>query len=335
MTVLKFCRWGITSAMIAAACLTAPVAAKDLSVNGSRSIAELRPEATIHLGKNADWVAITADSVWVGSKGPNAVHRIDPRTNQLVATVLLPGNPCAGITVGFGGLWVPLCATPNGLARVDLRSHAIRLMPGLGPAAEEGGIATSSDSVWLVVDVGGWLARIDPGTGAVRQKIRIPPGSYNPVYSDGRIWVTRADGAEITIIRADTGEIAGRVPSGPGPRFATAGGGAVWTLNQGDGSVTRVSTGAPAVAMTVALGIPGPGGDIAYGAGRVWATVVKVPLSVIDPVTSTLLCQWTGPGGDSLSISQDAIWLTDFGAGTVSRFNLNDTVARCEGALHH
>lgn len=53
----------------------------------SRSITELAPVATIHVGKSADWVAILADAVWVGSTGPFAVHRIDPRTNRRVATV--------------------------------------------------------------------------------------------------------------------------------------------------------------------------------------------------------------------------------------------------------
>jgi len=67
----------------------------------------------------------------------------------------------------------------------------------------------------------------------------------------------------------------------------------------------------------------------------VWVTVVKIPLSVIDAANSTLRCQWTGLGGDSLAVSGDAIWLTDFDGGTISRLNLQDTMARCASALHH
>jgi hypothetical protein len=40
-----------------------------------RPISELKPIATIQIGKTADWVAISADAVWVGSTGPNAIHR--------------------------------------------------------------------------------------------------------------------------------------------------------------------------------------------------------------------------------------------------------------------
>ena len=61
----------------------------DAALPGSRAIGELTSAATIHLAKTADWVAISDDAVWVGSTGPNAVHRIDPNTNRLVATVEL------------------------------------------------------------------------------------------------------------------------------------------------------------------------------------------------------------------------------------------------------
>src|SRR4051794_12881843 len=85
------------------------------------AIAELPSLVSFKLGKTADWVAVGHDAVWVGSTGPNAVHRIDPLTNQLIATVVLPGEPCAGLALGFGALWVPLCGETPALARVDVR----------------------------------------------------------------------------------------------------------------------------------------------------------------------------------------------------------------------
>src|SRR6185295_13434199 len=112
-----------------------------------RPIAELKPAAVVHLGATADWVAITEDAVWVGSTGPFAVHRIDPRTNERVATVALPGEPCAGLATGFGSLWVPLCTQPASLAKVDLRNSSLTAVFKVGPAAAEGGVAVSADSV--------------------------------------------------------------------------------------------------------------------------------------------------------------------------------------------
>lgn len=295
------------------------------------AIGELTRTAVIPLGKTADWVAITPDAVWVGSTGPFAVHRIDPKTNRRVATVRLPGEPCAGLATGFGALWVPLCAgsSPR-LAKVDLNSGRLERVFHMGPAGAEGGIAASPDSIWLITDQQGTLARLDPATGALRQTIHVPPGSYNPHYSDGQIWVTRADGAELTSVDAVTGKVLASVPSGPGPRFLTDGAGAVWSLNQGDGSVTRIDTRTKTVTATTALHIPGKGGDITFGDGMVWATVWKTPLSLVDGATAALLCQWTGPGGDSLGIGHGAIWLTDYHGGTVSRIELDDARRHCD-----
>ncbi|HEY0781587.1 MAG TPA: hypothetical protein VGE98_03965 [Thermoanaerobaculia bacterium] len=117
-----------------------------------RPIAELKAAAVVHVGETADWVAITEDAVWVGSTGPFAVHRIDPRTNERVATVALPGEPCAGLATGFGSVWVPLCTQPPSLAKVDARRNSLTAVFKVGPAASEGGVAVSADSVWLVTD---------------------------------------------------------------------------------------------------------------------------------------------------------------------------------------
>jgi streptogramin lyase len=161
--------------------------AAEVSSRTQGSIAELAPHSTIHLGKTADWVAITDEAVWVGSTGPNAVSQIDSRTNKLLATIRVPGAPCAGLAVGFGGLWVPLCGKPNSLVRVDLHTRKVTLVPGVGPAGQEGGIATSSDSIWLVVDQGASLARIDPNSRRIRQTVPVPAGSYLAEYA----WVRR------------------------------------------------------------------------------------------------------------------------------------------------
>src|SRR5690348_18284955 len=82
-----------------------------------RPVSELKPLAVIPLGETADWVTITDDAVWSGSTGPFAVHRIDPKTHERVASVALAGEPCAGLASGFGAVWVPLCTKPATLDR--------------------------------------------------------------------------------------------------------------------------------------------------------------------------------------------------------------------------
>jgi virginiamycin B lyase len=317
---------GPLAAFAAALAIALPAAAE------RRPISELTPLATIHLGKTADWVTITGNAVWIGTTGPNAVVQIDARTNALGATVLLPGEPCAGLAVGFGSLWVPVCTSPNELVRVDLRTRAVAQFRDDGPADREGGVTASTDSVWLVIDKRGTLARIDPRSGKIRQKVRLPAGSYNPLYADGQVFVTHAQGAEVTVIDASSGAILATVPTGPKPRFLAAGSGAVWTVNQGDGTLTRIDSHTHDVRSTTALNTPGKGGDIKFGGGLVWTTFDKVPLSIIDAATGKLDCQWSGAGGDSLDIGQGALWLTDYDAGTVSRYDLADVLRHCRNS---
>jgi virginiamycin B lyase len=290
-----------------------------------RPFAGLKPVATLQVGKTADWVAITADAVWVGSTAPNAVHRIDPTTNREVARVTVPGEPCAGLVPGFASLWVPLCAPKPALAKVDLSSNRVVAVLGFGTAAECG-IAASEDSIWLVVDDQGTLARIDPVKESIAQTVKLPPGSCNPRYSHGVVWVTSAKAAELTAIDAKTGAILSTIPTGPQPRFLTDGGDSIWTLNQGDGSVTQIDMPTRRATGSVALGTPGHGGDIAFGARRVWTTMVGTPLTAIDATTRGVVRQWVGPGGDSLAFGHNALWLTDYHKGTIARIRIEDAI---------
>jgi virginiamycin B lyase len=293
-----------------------------------RPIAELKPLVTLKLGKTADWVAITADAVWVASTGPFAVNRIDPKTNTRVASVELPGEACSGLAVGAGSLWVPLCTAKPSLAKIDLQNNAVTSIYPLGPPAEEGGIAYGAGSIWLIVDKLGSLARINPENGAVLDTFHVPADSYNPAFLGGTIWVTHAGGSDVTGIDAASGKTVATVLTGPNPRFLTVGAGALWTLNQGDGTLTRVDPLSRRTA-TIALGTPGHGGDIGFSDGKIWTSMTKVPLSLIDAGLNPLVCQWVGPGGDALNIGHGSLWLTDYHAGTIERIAVKDALAHC------
>ena len=310
------------SAALAAAAPTTAVAA-----SLKRPFGELKTIATLTVGHTADWVVITDDAVWVGSTGPNAVHRIDPLTNTLVATVKLPGEPCAGLVAGFGSLWVPLCAKRAVLARVDLTSNELVAVTSPGPAAGEGGIAASADSLWLVTDTHGTLARLDPATGAVRQRVRLAAGAFNPLVSAGIVWVSRAKGAVLLGVDATSGRLLAPIQTGPGPRFLAAGGGSIWTLNQGDGSLSRIDVDSQRELSRTRLGTPGHGGDITVGAGIVWTTLAGTPLTATDATSGKVLRQWVGRGGDSIGFGHGAIWLTDYHRGTIARIRPEDALA--------
>jgi virginiamycin B lyase len=285
-------------------------------------LTNLKPIATLNLGGDPDWLAISENAVWVTNDKLKSVQRIDPRTNTLVAKIEFPSEPCSGLAFAFNSLWVPLCGQPASLARVDPATNKITATLPVGPADNEGGITASEYSLWIISDANGTLLRVDPASHTVRQKIAIPPGSFNPVYSDGIVWVTGNQSSVLTPVNARSGEVLPSIPVGPNPRFLTAGDGSIWTLNQGDGSVTRISAKTRQVIATIPAGIPGLGGQITYDANSVWATVIGIPLTQISPVSNQVIRQYTGSGGDSVCLGHHSLWLTHLRGGLLWRIAL-------------
>ena len=256
-----------------------------------------------------DWIAI-GDSVWISNKPKSSISRLDPKTNQVAATIPVGKAPCAGLAVGFGSVWVPQCGDGT-VWRVDLASQKLVTSIPTGVADTEGGIAAGEGSVWMPSDASGVLSRIDPSSNRIVSKIRISPGSYTAITSQGSVWITSSKNNLVTRVDAKREKVTATIPVGPTPRFLAAGLGAVWVLNQGDGSVSRIDPAANRVSATIAVGVPGEGGDIATGEGAVWVTAIGTPLSRIDPATNRVTKQFVGKGGDALRVGLGSLWLAN------------------------
>ncbi len=286
-----------------------------------RDIAGVTPLAVFPIEGTPDWQVLTDDAVWVANGPKNTIHRLDPATNKVVAAVTVGQKPCSGLAAGFGSIWAPNCGDHT-VSRVDAKTNQVIATIPVGPAESEGGIAAGAGSVWLVTDKKGVLSRIDPATNKVTAEIAVPAGSAACIFAEGVVWVTTPEANLLTRVDPATNQAVAKIPVGPGPRFLTAGGGSIWTLNQGDGTVTRVDAKTGKVLAQVEVGVPGGGGEIAYGAGHVWVTVFQIPLSEIDPATNAVIRQWTGAGGDSVRVGHGSIWLSNLRAQNVWRIEL-------------
>lgn len=275
-----------------------------------RELSSIKPSAVFLVGGTPDWQVVTDDAVWVSNAPLNLLHRLDIKTNQIAANIGVGKKPCSGLAAGFGSIWVPNCGDKT-VSRVDIATNTVTATITATPAESEGGIAASDDAVWLVTDAAGKLSRIDPKTNKVAVVIEIPAGSASVVFGDGAVWVTTPGKNILTRVDAVTNQVTDSIAVGPGPRFETFGGGAVWTLNQGDGTVSRVDTKTRREAARIEVGIPGEGGEIAYGLGHVWATVFQIPMSEIDPATNKVVRQWVGNGGDSIRVAHGSIFLSN------------------------
>jgi DNA-binding beta-propeller fold protein YncE len=125
--------------------------------------------------------------------------------------------------------------------------------------------------------------------------------------------LTRVDPATNTVVAT--------IPVGQNPRFLAVGEGSVWTLNQGDGTISRVDIKTNTLTTSIEAGLPGGGGEIAVGAGSVWVTMMDIPLTRIDVATNRVAQQFVGKGGDAVRFGFGSVWLSDLRGGRVLRLD--------------
>ncbi|MBV9397220.1 MAG: PQQ-binding-like beta-propeller repeat protein [Bryobacterales bacterium] len=285
-----------------------------------REMSGIKPDAIFQTGGLPDWQASTADAEWVSNAPKNTVYRLDAKTNTVAAEITVGKRPCSGLASGFGSIWVPNCGDKT-VSRIDVATNQVVATIAIGPAASEGGIAASPEGVWLVTDPKGVLSKIDANQNKVIAQVAVPPNSAGVTYGEGMVWVTSPDSNMLSGVDPKTNSVIHSVQVGPQPRFLTTGAGSVWTLNQGDGTVSRVDAKSGNLIANIELGVPGTGGEIAFGEGHVWATVFEIPITEIDPATNTVIKQWFGPGGDSIRVAHGSIWLSNLRDGNVWRFS--------------
>lgn len=125
-------------------------------------------------------IAVGEDGVWVGVQrdgGGDYVVRIDPRTNDVVATIPVSSSPW-DIAVGAGSVWVTgYSENKSGLLqRIDPTTNQVVDTITVEPSGHPGPVAAGDDAVW--VDVGDTesdsLVRIDPATNRVVATVPLP-----------------------------------------------------------------------------------------------------------------------------------------------------------------
>ncbi len=262
-------------------------------------------------------IAAGPDAVWAARC---EVFRVDPRSNQVVATVLGTGQSAAtclrSVAVGAGMVWgvVP----EVGLVRIDPATNRVAARVPVGAVGAS--VAVTAAGVWAVccpgepgepadpLTVDGTLIRIDPATDRVLQRIHLggqptavaagPSGVW--VVGVGRLWrVDPVTGRVVTTTRvAEDLQAGGRVVVDRG---------AVWVAASAGGVLLRVD---PRTGRVVARLAGACGGGVAVVGGVGW-TPGAGGLLPLD--------RQTGPavslgGIDPLAISDiaggwDAIWV--------------------------
>jgi YVTN family beta-propeller protein len=220
------------------------------------------------------------------------------------------------------------------LNEIDPRTNQlVRRIPVPIAGGREGSFAFSDGSFWLPVNVpdssSPTVARVDPKSGAVQQRIAVGARADVAVAGFGAVWV--ASSASNTVVRIDPtrNAVVARIAVGHSPKFMTVGAGALWVQNRLDGSVSRVDPITNREIARIQTHAPTPWGDIAAGNGAIWLSVDSTPVTRIDPHTNTVSDQFVGgSGADAIRVGFGALWVADHEHGEVWRIDLARLVTR-------
>lgn len=276
---------------------------------------QVKAIATLKVPGFADFLVADGDQVWATNSG--RVEKLQRDSALPVLSTPVP-RPCGAMEIGFGSVWVANCQDVS-LYRINRETGRVEatIATGLADRRGELSVAVGAGSVWLLTDTAGVLSRVDPATNQVVAQIKVAPNSFAAVFGFGSVWITNtgaprtsAPGA-VQRIDPTTNRVVATIPVGPTPRFLAAGEGGVWTLNQADGTVSRIDPKTNAVVATIPADVPGFGGDIAAGAGRVWVRASKLLLQAIDPASNRVVERYGPPAGSgAVRVAGNYVWVT-------------------------
>jgi DNA-binding SARP family transcriptional activator/ABC-type branched-subunit amino acid transport system substrate-binding protein/sugar lactone lactonase YvrE len=251
--------------------------------------------STFATGATPTDLTVGAGGVWVGNGrrlsssqfvGPVAtsVARIDPHSQTERASIELPqqGGSFSNLVenhlaVTDDALWA--VAPDFSLVRVDARSFAVTNVARPFPVQA---VATGSAGVWAL-GTDGAVARLDPSTGKVLARTRVPATSVAGIaVGTDAAWVTSPSDGILWRVTADAEPTLGSVAVGQGAGDVAAGDETVWIANPLSGTVTQVSTATTAVVRTVQLG--GVPRSLAVDGDRVWASVSNLGAPPVSDV---------------------------------------------------
>jgi len=285
-----------------------PLAAKTLSVT------------PFQVGGEPRGIAVGEGGVWLADFDRDQVFEIDPDTGKRKGDPVRVGKSPTSIAVGEGYVWV-VASGDNVLQRIDPDDHEVSGAPiefGIGG----GDIAVGEGSVWVADSGNDAILRIDPEKNRVAATIEVPAGVGDDIaVGEGYVWVTgESFEPSLTRIDAKSGRVVGGGPVQIAGSIA-AGEGFGWGYDSSSSTVFKIDPKTQEERGKQVF--EGGSGIVEVGAGAVWALdASNGSLWRIDPRTAKALETRTriDTGTDaSLAIGDDAAWVTQPAAGTVTK----------------
>jgi len=212
-------------------------------------------------------------AVWLSNPSDNTVSRIDPATNDVVATIPVGPQPVE-LAVSPGAVWVSNDAGPS-VSRIDPATNrvvaTIRVGAASGCCAGHMAITAGGGAVWVGVPNLNRVVRIDPATNAIAARVRLSGQPYGGVAANARaVWAASAhDGSVIWRINPRANKSVGTV-KGPleAPIGLALGFGSLWVADLDARTIDRVNPRTGRIVGRLRVG--GIPITLGIGFGSVW-----------------------------------------------------------------
>jgi hypothetical protein len=317
---------GLLLVLVLAVVAVAPRALTDRqeTLDGSRPVGRVVARIALADRKYQEGAGLVVGqgAVWVEGLNGIWIERVDPQTHQVRRLRRLTGR---SIALADGILWSVAQRDQNpeqipvGLLGLDLRTNRVIRGADLSTVSD---VAAGAGAVWIAED-GVGITQLDPRTGQVLRRIRLPyggPGTHLAAGAGAVIVV----GFRAPTVRIDpgSGRILARLSVGPATNVVI-GHGSAWFLRV-DGTVVRVDLRTnKVVAQIRALGDYPPPPPllssedgpkvIAVSADAVWVADHSGAILRIDPATNRVagkLQVFPASPVLSLAAGEGALWAT-------------------------
>jgi DNA-binding SARP family transcriptional activator/ABC-type branched-subunit amino acid transport system substrate-binding protein/DNA-binding beta-propeller fold protein YncE len=296
------------------------------------SVGEIDPRTGEVLGQvpvpgGPSRIALAGDGLWVGSDRSRTLSRIDTST-RAVSQVVAPGSFPTDLAIGDGGTWV-LDGVGARLLKVSPGYGSIARRITLDRARAESYLPEDRsvlDNPWsLAVGLGGvWvtdgssrLARVDPATGRLKERIDVGQRLNGVAVGEGAVWTIGGRAAAVSRLDSETGRVTDRIPIVSRPRRASpypiaieAKGGSVWVLDANVARVTRIDARERGVTATIPIGVDRRPLRLGVGSGAAWVANGDGTLSRIDADTNAVRTTAVGQGLLDVAVGRGGIWVT-------------------------
>jgi len=278
------------------------------------TVLELNREAVIDNLVNPEAAVAGFGSIWIPNHRGGSLTRVEPATNQATEIELGVSRTNNIVVFGAGSVWIGVWTEPDtGMdwLRIDPTSNTI-----VGKVRVLGRGAFGAGRLWI--HDAGRLSVLDPRHNKVAQTVTVTEydDETGVAYGDKAVWVATSRHG-LFRVSPKTLKTLARIDDVSAWKVFSDGK-EVWTVDEANGTITRIDTRRNAVDVTLQTRGAVFGrivGETLVVQGGEWLTIVDIP--TVSIVAEYQLRE--GEGGGYPEIAFGSLWVPNFEGTTVAR----------------